>query len=141
MTTEAMEIILADFHSYTISYSNKRWQTHVFDTNYSEGRRKIAKTSKEALIAFLFKYYGLKSQDAITLEGMYEKWLEYKRLHVSESSILRIESDWKKYYEGTSIVSVPIRSLTKLRLDRWIYKLIKEYNLTKTAYFNMLCAC
>ena len=137
MTTEAMELILADYHPYTISFNSNRWQTHIIDSSYPEGRRRIARKSKQDLISFLYKHYGLELQNGITLQELYRKWLSYKQLHVAETCIPRIESDWRKHYEGTYIVSVPITSLTKLRLDTWIHGLIKQYNPTKTAYFNM----
>ena len=137
MTIEAMEIILADYHPYIITPYNGRWQTYVEDESYPKGRRKIAKRSKQDLIIYLFKHYRLKPQSTITLEEFYPKWLEHKRLHVAETCIPRIETDWKKYYQGSAIVSVPIKSLTKLRLDEWIHWLIKQYNPTKTAYFNI----
>ena len=137
MTTEAMEIILADHHPYIISFNGNRWQTHIADSSYPEGRQKIVRKNKQDLISVLYKHYGLESQDGITLQELYRKWLSYKQLHVAETCIPRIESDWKKYYKDTYIVSVPITSLTKIRLDTWIHGLIKQYNPTKTAYFNM----
>ena len=132
---------LKRYHPYSISKVGNRWQTFVHDESKNNHRRKVAKTNKDDLLDWLLVHYGLQTQEAlkrsITIESLYPEWLAFKALHVSESYIPRIKGDWKKFYEGTDIVSVPINSLTKIQLDTWVHTIIKEHELTKNAYFNM----
>lgn len=132
---------LKKYHPYSITKVGNRWQTFVKDESQKNNRRKVAKTNKDDLLDWLLIHYGVETQETLkrtyTIENLYPEWLKFKALHVSESYIPRIETDWKKYYEGSEIVSVPIKSLTKLQLDAWIHETIKKHNMTKTAYFNM----
>ena len=73
-----------------------------------------------------------------TIETLYPQWLEYKRLITpAPTTITRLQSDWKKYYEGTPIIKVPIVRLKKLDLDKWAHKLIRERELTSKQYSNL----
>ena len=55
----------------------------------------------------------------------------------ADTYIPRIESDWNKYYENDPIVDEPIAHLTKIQLEAWILKLIRNNNMTKTNYYNV----
>ena len=100
----------------------------------------IAKSSKEKLEAAIVEYYCSKKDvdcnAEITLSMLYSDWLEYKALHVEYTTIDRVKKDWKRYYEGSAIVSKPIRSITKLDLDEWIHKMIKKYDMDYHQYGN-----
>ena len=132
---------LQKYHPYSITKVGKRWQTFVYDESRSNHRLKVAKTNKDDLLDWLLIHYGLQTAESLkrtyTIENLYPEWLEFKALHVAETYIPRIEADWRRYYEGTEIVSVPIKSLTKIQLDAWIHSTIKEHDMTKNAFFNM----
>ena len=91
------------------------------------------------LIDTLYEYYEnpYNDKNKLTLAYIYPEWKAFKALHVAETYISRIETSWKKYYENTEIVNVPITSLTKLKLDAWIHTLIKEHQMTNTEFYNM----
>ena len=73
----------------------------------------------------------------MTLETLYPRWLEFKSLHTDAPTyITRIGNEWKKHYEGTDIVKVPVSKLTKLMLDEWAHRLIKNNNMSKKQYYN-----
>ena len=84
-----------------------------------DGRKKIAKSTKEKLEEAVVCYYLENDEELIckrmTLRDLYPDWLEYKKLHSSETTIPRIESDWKKYYENdpdsVPVISKRIREL------------------------------
>jgi integrase len=131
-------------HPYSISQGKDgRWRTRIPDPNSKEKRKMICKSSLEALYQALYDYYGDEGPDEkqkaeMTLETLYPLWIEYKKLHTTAPNyITRIHADWKKFYEGTEITQIPICKLTKLTLDEWAHKIIKEYALTKNAYYNM----
>ena len=73
----------------------------------------------------------------MTLRELYPKWIKYKALHNAETYIPRIDSEWNRYYANSLIVDKPIRELKKLELDEWAHSLIREYDMTKTMYYNM----
>lgn len=129
-------------HPYSIKQGkNGRWTTYVYDENYPKNRRQIAKSSEEKLHEALYNHYcGLdesKPQNEMTLETLYPRWLEFKSLHTDAPTyITRIVNEWKKHYEGTDIVKVPVTKLTKLMLDEWAHRLIKNNNMSKKQYYN-----
>ena len=129
-------------HPYSIKQGkNGRWTTYVYDENYPKNRRQIAKSSEEKLHEALYNHYcGIeegKPQNEMTLETLYPRWLEFKSLHTDAPTyITRIGNEWKKHYEGTNIVKVPVTKLTKLMLDEWAHRLIKNNNMSKKQYYN-----
>lgn len=143
MTKKLKETILKH-HCHTIwQGKDGRYRTHIDDSTTKSGRRLIVKTYEEDLLKYLMEYYGLKDTNdkdgrgGLTLEKLYPQWLEHKKLYTTaETYIMRIECDWKKYYVGTDIIKKPLKSLTKLKLDEWAHKMIKDYNMTKNQYYN-----
>ena len=137
---ERMRII--ENHPYNIFQSKDgRFRTYVRDTSTANGRRMIAKSSREKLIDALVDYYDSSSsinnfKNTVTLSMLYPDWIHYKSLHVEKTTIDRVHKDWKRYYENTSIVNKPIRHITKLDLDEWIHKQIKQFNMDKHQYGN-----
>ena len=92
-------------HPYKI-YQGKddRWRTYLPDDSKSEGRRLIVKTNLEELETLLCQHYESiradKFKDVCTLENLYPAWIEYKSVHVCETTVIRIKKDWRKYYEN-----------------------------------------
>ena len=133
-------------HPYALSHGKDgRWRTWVPDKKAKDGRKKIAKSTKEKLEEAVVCYYLENDEELrrkrMTLKDLYPEWLEYKKLHSSETTIPRVESDWKKYYENdpssVPIIEKRVRELTKIELDEWIHKLVRKYDMTKTMYYNV----
>lgn len=119
---------------------NGRWYTYLPDETKNQGRRLIAKSTEQKLNNAIVTFYKNQnsSNNAITLENFYSEWLKYKKLHSnSDSYIHRIDNDWNKYYLDTPIIKIPFNKLTSLQLDEWAHGLIKEFQMTKTQYYNM----
>lgn len=119
---------------------NGRWYTYLPDETQKRNRKLIAKSTEQKLHNEVVTFYKnqMNVNDTITLEIFYPEWLEYKKLHTNSDSYLhRIDNDWNKYYIGTPIIKVPLKKLTPLQLDEWAHGLIKEYQMTKTQYYNM----
>ncbi|MBR3376719.1 MAG: site-specific integrase [Mogibacterium sp.] len=130
-------------HKYAITErSDGRWQTYVPDESCRNGRRLIAKSTKKKVEDAVCDYYsGIDAHNStdrryITMKGLYPLWIEYKALHVAENTILRIQKDWKKYYEKSDIANKPIVSLTKLEIDAWVHKMIRDHSMNKHKYGN-----
>ena len=141
MTKKQQEEILKNHSNKIYQGNDGRWRTYVPETTKKTGRKLLVKSSESALRAALIEhYYNLeneKSNKALTLRKLYPSWLEYKKLHTNaESYILRIESDWKKYYLNNPVVDVPIQKLNRLQCDTFAHKLIQDYCMTKNQYYN-----
>ena len=128
-------------HPYAISKMKTGWATYVPDDTRPEKRKKIIKVNREDLLDSILDHYsnGCESpaKDTVTLTSLYPKWRRFKALHVKETCISRIDRSWQSYYRGTSIAKKPVRTLTKLELDEWAHRWIKEKSMTKTEYYNM----
>ena len=133
---------ILDDHPFSISQGNDgRWRTRIVDETAKTGRRQLAKATREKLEDALIEHYLRTDERLIrirmTLRELYPKWLKYKALHNAETYIPRIESEWNRFYENSSIVDKPIRELKKLELDEWAHSLIRKHDMTKTQYYNM----
>ena len=74
----------------------------------------------------------------VSLKSIYLEWLNYKSLHTNaSSSIRRIDCDWTKYYLNDPIIDIPLVQMDRLMLDKWAHKKIKDYQMTRTEYYNM----
>ena len=122
-------------HTHAIwqgSGKDKRWKTTVANNKV------VAKNSERELLEYLASYYGM-SKDCPTLASLYPEWIEYKKLHARPNATFsRIDNDWRKYYLGKEIATVPIVKLTKLYLDEWMHKTIRQYDLTSKQYYNVV---
>lgn len=129
-------------HPYKISQGKDgRWVTYLYDETKPSHRRKVVKPTLEILHEALYEHYmgevKKASVDYITLDDIYPEWLEYKSLHTSaHSTITRINNDWNRFYKGTEITLIPLRKLTKLKLDSWAHSMIREHKMDKTLYYN-----
>ena len=131
-------------HKYTITErSDGRWQTYVPDESCRNHRRLIVKSSREKIVDILCDYYsgqkgfpGSTDRRLISMKDLYPLWVEYKALHVTESTMLRMQKDWKKYYESSEIAAKPIAGLTKLEIDAWVHTQIRAHNMNKHKYGN-----
>ena len=137
---EKLRLQVQKVHPYKWNLSNGKWQTYVKDDTRTDHRRRIKANTEIELLDRLIEHYQNASNIASkhsTLESLYPLWLDYKKLHTEASSyIIRINSDWNTYYKNTDIVKVPICDLSKLMLDTWVHKLIKDNHMTKNKYYN-----
>ncbi len=144
MTKKFKETILKHHKHKIWQGKDGRYRTHIDDSTRKSGRRLVVKTKEEDLLEYLSDFYSLDNtggsdrKEVLTLEKLYPQWLEHKKLYTTaETYIMRIECDWKKYYVGTDIIKKPLTALTKLKLDEWAHKLIKDYRMTKNQYYNV----
>lgn len=129
-------------HPYAISQgTDGRWRTYFKDDSKPSGRIMIAKSTLEKLQDAIVMHYEDEEDNTktekITLEELYNDWLEYKKLHTDSASyIYRIGTEWDKHYKSKDIVKWPIKSLTKLQLDEWAHTMIRDHNMSRKQYYN-----
>ena len=128
-------------HPYKI-YQGKdgRWRTYLPDETKKEGRRQVVKTDLDELETIICRHYesirANQFKNVCTLDNLYPAWIEYKSVHVCETTLIRIKKDWRKYYENAAIVKKPIRQITKLEIDTWVHKMIREHEMNAHKYGN-----
>ena len=81
--TERKKILKS--HPYAISHGKDgRWRTWVPDKNAKDGRKKIAKSTREKIEEAVICYYLENDEELkrkrMTLRDLYPEWLEYKKL-------------------------------------------------------------
>lgn len=127
-------LFIEQYHPYAITkLKNGRYQTYIKDKNKTNKRKQIVRKDRDDLIDFLYKHY---KESVITLDYLFDEWIEYKSLHCAKSTVKRIKYSYKRYYEGTDIINIPLHELDTLQLDIWIHKLIKDIYPNKHQYGN-----
>ena len=127
-------------HKYAITQGQDgSWRTYLPDSTNKNNRRQVKKSTKEKLDQAVIEYYRqLEKKGSITLEKLYPEWLQYYSLHTEVvGTVKRVTSDWNKYYKEELLVKMPLEKLTKVQLDAWVHEKIKQYDMTKTQYYNM----
>lgn len=128
---------------YLKHHDNRIWQGK--DGRYrtylvsDSGRKLIAKTSIRDIEDSIVDFYMNQNEfnKPTTIRNLYPEWLEHKKLHTTAPNyIARINSDWKKYYDNTELIDMPLNKLDKIVLDEFVHRMILDNELTKTAYYN-----
>ncbi len=130
-------------HPYRISrLPNGQYQTYI--RNPVTGKRKevraVSKEKVEEKIYQLTKEYekGLHNENIITLDRVYQDWIEYKsRITQSANTITRHKQHYKRYFEGTELFNKPIADITIIDLEGFCNELIKENNMSSKEWTNV----
>lgn len=140
MNKKRKEKILRE-HPYPITCGKDgRYRTYVKEEG--KKRRQIAKSTYEAVVEELYKFYEaqilLAAKAKPTVESLYPEWFKIKELHAAAPTYLkRIQSNWRNWYAGKEIIKRPVDELTKLDMDIFLHQLIKDVNQKKTAFYNI----
>ncbi len=128
-----LEKEIKEIHKGPISrLSDGRWMTYV---KLEGKRKKIVKTKYEDELHAIAEFYGIHKQ--VTLRSLYPEWIEHKKLKAARDTYpVRINSDWKRFYDKDDFIDIPIEELTPLECEAWMLTMIKSNNLTRTAYYN-----
>ena len=92
-------------HHYAISQgSNGHWYTYLPDANRPNGRRQIAKSSKEKIEKEVIQYYKQKdkeeSQRNIQLRDLYVCWMHWRKENGTDAkTIQENQNEWKRFLE------------------------------------------
>jgi integrase len=119
-------------HPYEIHHTDKSgWFTVVDDITQPSGKRKIRKCTEEKLWDSLAEWYIDNTDRNITLQGLYEKWLNWKTTPNNGENIKRIQKEWSAYYLNEplsqELIQKPFARITSLDLRNWAESLMKKY--------------
>lgn len=137
---------ILDKHPYTIwQGKDEKWRTYIPDE--SKGRKLVKRNTQQAIEEYIIKYWESNSEEEtqkrvakeISLKKIFPDWLNYKQLHTDSTSYTKkITADWKKFYASQhDFINMPLQKMTSLFLDEWAHGMIKKFDLTKKAYYNM----
>ena len=119
-------------HQYSIGHDKDgNWYTYLPDAK--KGRRFLKRKSKELLENEIVDFYK-KQESAITFLDVYKEWREYKdQMAGSDNTVVRYDSDFKRYFDGNTFCNNAIDSITEDDVNVFIKKHITEKNLPKKA--------
>ena len=129
-------------HPYEIHHTEKSgYYTVVDDETAPTGKRKIRKCSEEKLWDALAEWYLDNLDRNMTLEQVYEKWLDWKTTPNNAENIKRIQTAWKTYYLNEplseSLLQKPIAKITTYDLRMWAESLMKKHLPDKKKFSRM----
>jgi len=126
-------------HKYAIWYceSDSTWRTYLPDEK--KGRKLVKAKRRESVIEKVVKFYSEDTGEQITLSQIFPDWLDFKLAHSRSSSYgKRISAEWKRFYlPQEEFIDKPLRDFTKVELDLWAHRMIKDFNMTKKQYYGM----
>lgn len=131
-------------HPYNIWQSKDgKFRTHVKDTTKKEGRRLIARTTRESLEQAIVEDYRLTHEQRTKIYQVYEDWIEHARAtdDLSLNTIDRYRNDFEKFYKDTDFAKRDIQTIT----DADILQFLKDTvinradgeKLTQKCYTNI----
>ena len=111
-------------HQYSIGHDKDgNWYTYLPDAG---GRRFLKRKSKELLENEIVNFYK-KQESAITFLDVYKEWREYKdQMAGSDNTVVRYDSDFKRYFDGNTFCNNAIDSITEDDVNVFIKKHITE---------------
>ncbi len=115
-----------------------RWKTKLPDENVKNKCKLVAKTSREDLENYIVNWYREQQENLKPcLESIYDDWIVCKEKETSMANANKLIYAWKKYYEGTPIISVPFEDMKAGHMKDWFLAVIAEKNLTSKQFKEM----
>ena len=129
-----------NMHKYKIwQGDNGSWYTYLPDESKKNGRRLIKKTTEEKLHETLLEFYDSEhKKDVITFKDCFLSYKELKTEIVSDNTIDKYDSDYKRFFENTWLEQCEIKKVVGDKLEVFIIKQIKELSLNQKAAKAMI---
>ncbi len=113
-----------------------RWITFVM----AEGKRKqVKRKTKEELEEYLIQFYETEeSNKIVTFKKSYEEWLSFKEQIVSDSTIYRYKTDYKRFFENTEFEAKDITLIQDIDIIVYLTNIAKTQQVYLRS-FKTLC--
>lgn len=131
---------LLEQHKYSIKLgSDGRWHTYLPDNTKNNGRRQIAKSTKEKIEDAVVEFYQkITEEQTMTYGKMFEHWIVIKRKKGrSENTITRYRTDYARCIAGTEFERMDITTITEETLVVFISDIIRSKGLTYQDLVNL----
>ncbi|MDO4344120.1 MAG: site-specific integrase [Eubacteriales bacterium] len=128
-------------HKAAISqHKDGRWRTYV-PTPSGKPKLKV-RTTREKLeddIVEAYKAIQQAQKQGITFEECYWRWREVHDLKISNNTIAKYDTDYKRYFEGEAFSERPIADITEEEVERFIFSKMEVLHLCREAVKSFLC--
>ena len=122
-------------HPYSIwKGKNEYWYTYLPDSDSPNGRNLVRRKKKESLESYIVEFYcGTGDKKVITFDEMYFKWRNVQDQLVSDNTITKYDSDYKRYFKDEEFSDTPITEITEETVKVFICQSVKKKKLCKQA--------
>jgi len=122
-------------HSYKITLGKDgKWRTYVKDSTKPSGCRLIKKSTEKKLQDELVKFYGEQKNKALSFKDMYFKWREVQDRLVTDNTVYKYNTDYKRFFKDSAFEQLPIEEITEDMIKLYFHDSIKQNKLTKGAF-------
>lgn len=130
-------------HPYAITQgSNGRWYTYLKDPNATNGRRQIAKSTREkicdAIIADYYQKHNENRIQNITLEGLYKNWMIWRRdTGTAPKTITENKNDWNRFLRTNPIIKKKVTEIDMFDLETFFLQITTDHAITYKRLTNV----
>ena len=117
-------------HKYAIT-AGKDGYYYTYLPDPEKGRRLFKRRTREGIEDVVVEYYKKTANAPITFKEVYNEWRTYKDQMVEDNTIVRYKSDYKRYFEKSKFINMPISGLTEDDISVFIKNTITELSLPK----------
>lgn len=120
--------------------SDGRFKTKLPDRNRNNGKKLIAKASRENLEKCIVKWYKdmqKEHENPRTMKALYPAWINYKEEETTPANATRLQWVWDTYYKDSEIVKMDIADIDVVVMKEWFLKTVREHQLTSKKYKDM----
>lgn len=136
---------LLNKHTYEIwEGKDGKWRTYLPD--FKKGRRLIKKTKRENVEKEIINYYKKEEQDKVkTFKDCYLHWRSVHDELVSDNSVYRYETDYKRYFDKTKFENMEMTDIKEDDITLFMLNKIRELKLCQKAcktlfwYISSVC--
>ena len=125
---------LLDKHNYPIwQGKDKKWRTYLPDEEKQNGRRMVKKSTEEKVIEAILKFYEVNDELPKSFDDMYCHWRQIQDTQVSDNTITKYETDYRRYFKDTDFAKKEIIKITEEDIKVFIISAVKQQQLCKKA--------
>lgn len=136
---------LLNKHTYEIwEGKDGKWRTYLPDPK--KGRRLVKKTKRENVEKEIINYYKKEEQDKVkTFKDCYLHWRSVHDELVSDNSVYRYETDYKRYFDKTKFENMEMTDIKEDDITLFMLNKIRELKLCQKAcktlfwYISSVC--
>ena len=117
---------LLEKHPYKIGQGKDgKWRTYIPDKE--SGRKMIKRNTQKAVEDVVVNYYKLKKERETpkSFNDVYQHWRTVQDLLISANSIVKYNSDYKRYFENTDFAKKSIEKITEEDVKVFIVDTVK----------------
>lgn len=119
-------------HKWVISQGKDGfWRTYIPDKK--KKRRMIKKRTKKEIEDAVAEYYRMEEEKAKTFDDAYKLWRKSQDQLLVGNSIVKYNTDYKRYFEDNPFSQRPIDEITEEEVKVFIVKNVKNLELCKKA--------